>query len=145
LLCAFLVGCSGNNGSNIVAPSMVGHWKGNARIIVSWCQHTNLVVELDIRENGSVEGTIGDAKLIGGRLKPNRGWLGRKLNLYSDWIIVGNLQGAIVSADGITRGGVKIPLEYKNNVIMGGINTSGASWGKNMALTADNLKLVQTK
>jgi hypothetical protein len=62
---------------SIVTPAMVGHWEGNARIIVSWCHQTNLPVKVDIHADGSVTGTVGDAKLTEGRFESNRGWLGR--------------------------------------------------------------------
>ena len=62
---------------SVVTPAMVGHWEGNARIIVSWCHQTNLPVKVDIHADGSVTGTVGDAKLTEGRFESNRGWLGR--------------------------------------------------------------------
>ena len=58
---------------SIVTPAMVGHWSGNARIIVTWCRQTNLPVALDIRADGSVTGKVGDAVLVNGQLKKNRG------------------------------------------------------------------------
>ena len=60
----------------VLTPAQVGHWEGNARIIVIWCQHTNLLVKLDIQADGSVTGTVGDARLKEGRFLKNRGWLG---------------------------------------------------------------------
>ncbi len=66
---------------------MVGHWEGSARIIVSWCQQQNLQVAVDIAADGSVAGKVGDATLTKGRLKRNRGRLGRKLNLKTYYII----------------------------------------------------------
>ena len=61
----------------IVMPGMAGHWQGDARIIVIWCQETNLHVRLDIRADGTVTGNIGDAMLTRGQFRRNRGWLGR--------------------------------------------------------------------
>jgi hypothetical protein len=80
---------------NAFASATVGHWKGTARIVVVWAKQTNLCVTLDIRDSGTVTGRIGDALLINGRLKKNRGSLVRKLNVKTDYIIVGDLQGAI--------------------------------------------------
>ena len=137
---------------NIVTPAMVGHWEGNAQIIVSWCHQTNLTVKVDIHADGSVTGTIGDAKLTDGHFLRNRGWLGRKLNLYSDYIIMGGLDGAIVAAEGITRSSVKIPLDFTNGTFVGGVNTSGSGFegfdgkkGEGTWLAARNLKLVCSK
>ena len=137
---------------SIVTPAMVGHWEGSARILVSWCHQTNLPVQVDIHADGSVSGTVGDAKLTEGRFQQNRGWLGRKLNLWSNYIITGGLSGAIVAAEGITRSGVKMPLNFSGDAFAGGVNTSGSGFegfdpkkGEGTWLAAGNLKLVRSK
>ncbi len=133
-----------------VTPTMAGHWEGNARIIVSWCHQTNLPVSVDIRADGSVTGKVGDAKLIGGRFQSNRGWLGRMFNLYSDYIITGNLDGAIVSVEGIIRESVKMPLDFNGGVFKGGVHTSGSKlvekdqWKEKMIFSAASLTLTRS-
>jgi hypothetical protein len=137
---------------SIVTPAMVGHWKGNARIIVSWCHQTNLPVAVDIHADGSVTGKIGDATLIDGSFEANRGWLGRKLNLWSDYIITGKLDGAIVAAEDIKRDRVFIPLDFNNSAFVGQINTSGSlcvfssekTMKEKMGFTAGSLKLIRS-
>lgn len=135
---------------SIVTPTMTGHWEGNARIIVSWCRQTNLPVSVDIHADGSVTGKVGDAKLTGGRFQPNRGWLGRMLSLYSDYIITGNLDGDIVSAEGITRASIKIPLDFNGGVFKGGVHTSGSKlvekdqWKEKMIFSAASLTLTRS-
>jgi hypothetical protein len=129
---------------------MVGHWEGNARILVSWCQQKNLTVKLDIHPDGSVSGTVGDANLTEGRFQENRGWLGRKLNLWSDYIVTGGLDGAIVAAEGIKRERVMLPLDYNDSIFKGGVATEGSlcvfsseqTRKEKMALTASSLKLI---
>lgn len=137
---------------SIVTPAMAGHWEGSAQIVVSWCHQTKLPVKIDIHADGSVTGTVGDAKLTEGRFQRNRGWLGRKLNLWSDYIITGGLSGAIVAAEGITRSGVKMPLNFSGDAFAGGVNTSGSGFegfdgkkGEGTWLAAGNLKLVRSK
>ena len=127
----------------VVTPAMVGHWEGSARIIVSWCHQTNLPVKVDIHADGSVTGTLGDAKLTKGRFQQNRGWLGRKLNLATDYIITGNLDGAIVAAEGITRKRVMMPCNYDGHFIKGAVDTSG-TWfgGKNSMVLTAGLQLI---
>jgi hypothetical protein len=135
----------------VVTPAMVGHWEGNARIIVSWCHQKNLTISVDIHADGSVTGKIGDATLTGGRFEANRGWLGRKLNLATDYIITGKLDGAIVTAEGITRDKIYIPLNLKDNAFVGGINTSGSlcvfssekTRKAKMGFSARSLKLIR--
>ena len=148
---ALLIACGSQAAESVVTPAMVGHWEDNARIVVSWCHQTNLPVKVDIHADGSVTGTVGDAKLTKGRFESNRGWLGRKLNLYSDYIITGGLDGAIVAAEGITRSGVKIPLNFNDGIFVGGVNTSGSGFegfdgkkGEGTWLAAMSLKLVRS-
>ncbi len=131
----------------VLTPAQVGHWEGNARIIVIWCQHTNLPVKLDIQADGSVTGTVGDARLTEGRFLKNRGWLGRKLNMWSDYIITGRLDGPIVAAEGITRKRVMMPFNFDGGFIKGGLGTSGTWFGgkKSMVLTAQSLKLARSQ
>jgi hypothetical protein len=132
---------------SVVTPAMVGHWEGNARIGMTWCHQTNLPVKVDIHADGSVTGTVGDAKLTDGRFQRNRGWLLRKLNWATDYIIKGGMDGAIVAAEGITRSSVKMPLNFSNGTFVGGVNTSGSHFGgkKSMWLAAGSLKLVRSQ
>jgi hypothetical protein len=132
---------------SVVTPAMVGHWEGNAYIVAAWCHQTNLTVKVDIHADGSVSGTVGDAKLTDGRFLRNRGWLGRKLNMYSDNVIKGGLDGPILAAQGITRSSVGIPLGFKDGMFDGSVVTSGALWGgkKSEGFVAQNLKLVRSK
>ena len=130
---------------NIVTPAMAGRWDGRARIIVAWCQQTNLAVSVDIRPDGSVTGKVGDATLTSGRMKRNRGWLGRKLNIKSDCIVVGNLEGPIVAKEGIARRAVSMPLNFRNGTFVDGVHTSGSHMGgkHSMVLSAQRLTLVR--
>jgi len=150
---ALLTTCSSQAAENFVTPAMVGHWEGNARIIVSWCHQTNLPVKVDIHADGSVTGTVGDAKLTEGRFESNRGWLFRKLNWSCDYMITGGLDGAIVAAEGIKRERVMIALDYNASIFKGGVNTEGSlcvfsseqTRKEKMALTARPLKLTQSQ
>ena len=130
-----------------VTPPMVGHWEGDARIIVNWCQQTKLPLAVDIRADGSVTGQIGDATLTNGFIKRNRGWMGQKFNVKTDYIITGNLSGSIVAAESITRSGVKVPLNFTGGNLIGGVHTSGSKVGgkDRMILSAASLKLTRTR
>ena len=125
------------------APKTVGHWKGNARVVVIWSQQTNLCITLNIREDATVTGKVGDALLINGRLKKNRGWISQNLKVKTDYIVVGDLQGAIVAAEGITRARVKIPLNLSGETLIGGLHTCGSKFGgkDQMILSAAGLRL----
>ena len=98
-----------------------------------------------------MSGTVGDAKLTEGRLLRNGGWLLRKLNWATDFIITGGFDGPIVKAEGITRSSVKRPLDFSGGVFVGGVNTSGSGLegfgGKNGEghwLAAGGLRLIRS-
>ena len=130
---------------SIINSEMVGHWEGNARIIVSWCHQTNLTVAVDIHADGSVTGKIGDATLIKGHFRSHRSWPWRHT------IITGNLDGSIVAAEQITRSSVTMICDFSDNSFKGQIDTDGSlcvfssqkTMKEKMALTAVNLKLTR--
>src|ERR1017187_4973876 len=132
---------------SVVIPAMVGHWEGNARIIVSWCRQTNLTVAVDIHADGSVTGKIGDATLVAGNFLSHRSWPWRHT------IITGKLVGAIVAAEGITRSYVTMICDFSNGSFKGQIDTNGSlcvfssekTMKEKMALTAIDLKLVRSQ
>ena len=150
MLLPVLTSCAADSA---VTPAMAGHWEGNARVIVSWCQQKNLPVKVDIHADGSVTGTVGDAKLTEGRFESNRGWLLRKLNWSCDYIIKGGLDGAIVATEGIKREHVMIALDYNDGIFKGGVDTEGSpcvfsseqTRKERMALTARLLKLTRSQ
>lgn len=124
-----MAGCRAAADNSVVGPGMAGDWRGNAQVIVSWCKQTNLPVALVIKEDGSVTGKVGDAVLHKGQLKRNRGAIGRRLNIKTDYLIAGDLAGPIVSAEGITRSGVMMPLNWSEKGYVGGLHTTGAKFG----------------
>jgi len=133
-------------GDNQDAQRLAGHWKGSARIIVDWCKQPTLPVTIDIHSDGSVTGKIGDATLTKAQVTRNRGWVGRKLNLATDYIIRGDLTGPIVAAESITRASVSLPLNLAASNLDGGVHTSGKKLGgkSDGILSASSLKLVRT-
>jgi len=134
----------GNEAS--LAPEMLGRWAGNARIVVSWCVQTNLPIALDIHADGTVAGKVGDAHLRNGWIESNRGLLNHAFTARSDYIIHGTLKGPIVAAEAITRPRVSIPLNVKNGVFVGSVETSGTLVGgkTNMMLSAASLALTHS-
>ena len=132
---------------NIVTPAMVGHWEGNARIIVSWCRQTNLTIAVDIHADGSVTGKIGDATLVAGHFLSHRSWP------WGHTIVTGKLDGAIVAAEDITRQNVTMICDFSGGSFNGQIDTSGSlcvfsspkTMKEKMALTAIDLKLTRPK
>ena len=132
----FLV--SGAAGAQAVLPEMCGRWKGTADIVVNWTKARTLPVEIAIAADDRVTGKIGDATILNGRFRANRGWLGRALHIKTDWIIDGRLEGPVIAAESIVRDEVMMPLDWKGSSFEGGIATSGSKIGDRdtMVLTA---------
>jgi hypothetical protein len=146
-LTAFLAAWNLCAAESIVTPAMVGHWEGNARIIVSWCHQKNLPITVDIHADGSVTGKIGDATLVAGHFLSHRSWPWRHT------IITGKLDGDIVAAEGIARSYVTMMCDFSNGSFKGQIDTSGSlcvfssekTMKEKMALTAIGLKLIRSQ
>lgn len=117
---------SGVVAAQAALPEMCGRWKGNADIFVNWTKARTLPVEIVIAADDRVTGKIGDATIVNGRFRPNRGWLGRVLRIKTDWIIDGRLDGPIIAAEKIVRGELMMPLNWKGSSFEGGIATSGS-------------------
>ena len=115
--------------SEAVPAAFIGEWSGQADIIVTWCSAPMLEVHVTIDSTGRVTGRVGDAELVDGRLRRNRGALGRWLKVKTDYIIEGKLVGPIVARDLIVRDGVKIPLNFTDSTFVGSVHTTGRAIG----------------
>ena len=115
-----------------------GHFTGNAKIIVSWCNLDSLAFEISIDSLGNVTGKIGDSKIIQGKVKTN--------NFGSTkYIIEAELDGFIIKEEGIKRKSIKIPFDYVEKRLIGGFGTSGSKFGgkEKMILSGSDLVLIQ--
>jgi len=125
-----LAGC-GATPIETVEPSLAGTWRGECEINlpvvfdptqlpdgVERTQRT-LAMELTIHEDAAVDGTVGEATVKDSVLKRNRGEVGRRLNMASDYIITdGFLVGPLVSgADDNDRKSFTIPFNLVDNRI----------------------------
>ena len=140
---ASVLPAAGSSQSRATRDSMTGVWCGSARIVVDWTRQQNLGVRLEIPPSGAVTGQVGDARLIAGRLDANRGAVGRMLNIRTDYIIVGKLEGPIIASERITRSGVKIPVDWTGSEFRGSVQSEGWKFGgkDHMGLTAFPLVL----
>jgi len=144
-----LAGCatllSGRQASDRAFPPLEvrGNWKGNARIIVTWCKQKKLPITLSILSEGKVEGAIGDARLKNGRIRRNTNALLRTLGKKSHYRIVGDLEGSLIAGEAIQRKSISIPFRLENGCILGGLHTSGTAFGgkKSMKLSASGMVL----
>jgi hypothetical protein len=122
---------------------MMGAWEGEAEIFVNWTAARRLAVRLVVAPDGRVTGRIGDARLVKGRLRRNRGSLGRWLHVKTDYIVRGALDGPVIAAEGVRRDGVSIPLDWNGEVWDAAVHTTGFEFGgkERMILTAGRLVL----
>jgi hypothetical protein len=119
----------------VVDPLLVGSWYGecglslpivfNPNELPDSVERTQQAVALTviIHEDAVVDGTIGEATLQDSVLKQNRGELGRRLNIASDYIIInGYLSGPIVPGqDDNELKSFTIPFDLADEKIQGGL------------------------
>ena len=108
--------------------AVVGSWKGEAPITVSWTVHRALAVRLDIKEDGSVTGTVGDAQLLDGRIY-SESRIARAMQLARHYAIEGRLNGCLIRAEGILRDRVRLSLDLTGQTLTGDLQTSGSYEG----------------
>ncbi len=128
----FIWGRGGLAATDWMPPNyLVGKWVGKAHILSSFDKSDNsnnqteqiINIQLTIQQDGQVSGKIGDAQLIGCRVSKNRGWLGKKLNYWTDYIVnKGRLDGYVTARDKFNNREISIPF----NIIDGRLN--GCFW-----------------
>jgi hypothetical protein len=136
LLFLFIISsCSSNvsllNDTNFGGNQLPGNWKGAQPISVrytsgfmsyTFIRSTDTLPSIiQIDEQGKVTGSIGNAAFSEAKVKKNRGALGRKFNLATDYVIKGKLIGFTFSGDSIPEKEISIPLELENGYLKGDI------------------------
>ncbi|MCX6153683.1 MAG: hypothetical protein NT007_05955 [Candidatus Kapabacteria bacterium] len=76
---------------------------------------------LNISLNGKVTGNLGNATFQGCSVHKNRGWVGRMLNIATDYTIRGKLKGSIFPSDTIMEKEIMMPMGIENNSLHGTI------------------------
>lgn len=124
-------------GAQPTDSALVGRWFGHAEPSTSWTAQRTLDVQLDINPDGSVSGTIGDAKLSDARVYADSR-VARALHLGREYAIDGRLTGSLVRADGIHRDRIRLSLDRVIERMVGELQTSGSYDGpvSNRILTA---------
>jgi hypothetical protein len=81
-----------------------------------------LAIDITIHDDGTVTGTVSDAELVDCVLKQNRGELGRRLNLATDYIVMdGYLRGPIVPEDETLEKEITIPFNIVDGSLRGSL------------------------
>lgn len=140
-------GCLGSvprfDASWLPPKNLVGRWEGYARIYVNWTKRRRLSVSMAIAADGTVTGSVEDAKLVSARIHSDRDATERALNLACDFIVIGKLEGPVIAAEGIRRDGVFIPFNLVNGRLVGGVDTTRSWFGgkDSMDLAAGHMVL----
>lgn len=111
-----------------VPALLVGKWESKQKVTVRTKEKgkyvfinapDSILLQFSIDENGNVSGHLGDATLENCKVQKNRGEFGKALNLATDYVIKGNLKGAIFSADPHLTKEISAPFDVKNNKMEG--------------------------
>jgi hypothetical protein len=111
-------------GSSLPPPDLVGHWRGQGRIVNDWTSVQILPVDIGIMPDGTIAGTIGYAEIAGGvYLEPKKqstGKLGFTLSV--------NLDGQLLG-DGVMRRAMQLFLSPAHGRLTGsGASEGGMQW-----------------
>ncbi|MDP1727632.1 MAG: hypothetical protein Q8M15_12680 [Bacteroidota bacterium] len=111
--------------------ALIGTWSGKQSVQVRYStgfmkfrfveSGDSLVTLIQIDKEGKVSGSIGNAKMSDCRVIKNRGAVGRKLNLATDFSIRGKLEGFIFEGDTIASKDIAIPFEIKSDKLQGSV------------------------
>ena len=108
-----------------VPAALVGTWRGDARIANARLAPCAPEVRITIAGDGTVQGMVGEARLVDGRLTRNRSALGRAMRVKTDWIVDARLDGPLLSAESVTRERVRIPFDVEGDSLQGGFHAMG--------------------
>jgi hypothetical protein len=108
--------------------ALTGAWRGKAEVFADFkkgdspSEHPEdwIAVRISIEADGTVQGRVGNARFSDCRIARNRGWLGRKLNIKTDYIIRGGLKGRIVPDDTRQHRTFTIPFNLADGKLTGG-------------------------
>ena len=106
---------------------LAGQWQGKSRFTgISYEEATQKTVMpqdvetvLHISADGKVTGRVGGAELSDCVVKKNRGWLGRLLNIETDFLIRGQIIGAVVPGSESGTHTISAPFNLPDNRIKG--------------------------
>lgn len=108
---------------------LIGTWSGKAEVFApfkkgeypSTYPEDYMEIVINIDENGNVTGHVGDAVFTNCVVTKNRGWLCKKLNWRTDYIVThGTLDGPLVPADQETTRDFTIPFNIVDGKLDGG-------------------------
>ena len=96
----FCTACAGSDRLYMTPSSLAGVWSGQALLGMKWAPRDQpLPLEIEIFDDGRVEGTVGGATLRNACIASNRGVVGRTLDLATEYILRGELEGEVAAGE----------------------------------------------
>ncbi len=119
-LILFILIIAGSLFAAFPAQNLLGEWSGKATLLIDK-NKSSVDIKILIHADGTVSGTVGLAKLKG-VYDTNRGWLGRLLNIRSDYIIKsGQIIGKVYTDDVLISRQFTLPFNMCESQLRGGI------------------------
>ncbi len=108
-------------------PSLSGTWTGRQAVSVRVRDARGayrfpadtVAISLTIGAGGRAEGSAGGAILEDAYVLRNRGWLGRRLHVATDFQLSGRLQGAIFAGDPLPTVDVSAAFDLAGDTLVG--------------------------
>ena len=113
-----------------IPESLVGTWKGKDKVTVRTkvngefvfiAAPDSLPLIINIQSDGTITGNLGGAVFNNCKVSKNRGELGKKLNLATDFVIKGELSGKIFENDPEANKKISMPFDNKNGNLKGSL------------------------
>ncbi len=109
--------------------NLAGQWHGKSRFTgISYKEATqktitpqDVEIVFYISANGKVTGRIGGAELTNCIVAVNRGWFGRRLHLWTDFVIRGQIVGAVAPDPESGTHPINAPFNFDGTRISGSI------------------------
>jgi hypothetical protein len=120
----FLTACK----NNVLPSFLAGTYTGKEQIIIRYDKDGQYIYKEDVvmislfmDSLGHVTGMIGEAELEDCNVTKNRGWIGQRLGIKTDFLIRGILKGNTFDKDTIFTKSISIPFNIENDELKGGL------------------------
>mgnify|MGYP001403954455 CR=1 FL=1 len=145
---ALCTACTGSERLHKTPSGLEGVWSGRALLGTKWAPRDQpLPLEIEIFDDGRVEGTLGGATLRNSHIASNRGAVGRALDLATEYILRGEIEGEVAAGEPKRSKFVRAPFNVverpgETTLLWGSVTTwEHASGGKNEIVGAHDLEL----
>lgn len=109
---------------------LAGNWQCKQKVTVRTKVDGNFVfvqaqdsilLKFNIDDKGNITGRLGDANFVNCKVLKNRGELARKLNMATDFVVKGELNGPIFANDPNPTKKISAPFDVKDNKMQGSL------------------------